>query len=86
MPEARLGTLPKTYTSSKQATRLHSSRLQKGGFSQAPQQESQRREFVVDSGASMHMVTETLTRLSWHHEDIKESDDADDGQRRGANK
>ena len=28
------------------------------GFSQVPQQDSRRREFVVDSGASMHMVSE----------------------------
>ena len=30
--------------------------LQKSRFSQVPQQESRRREFVVDSGASMRMV------------------------------
>ena len=31
----------------------------------------------------MHMVSKTLTLLN--HEDIEESDDGDDGQRRGAN-
>ena len=57
VPKARLGILPRTYTSSKRTTRLHSSRLQKSGFSQMLQQESRRREFVVDSGAIMHMVS-----------------------------
>ena len=46
-PEARHGTLPKTYTHSKRKTRLHST------FPQEPEE----REFVVDPGASMHMVS-----------------------------
>ena len=54
----------------------------------ASTKEPEEREFVVDSGASMHMVSkkdhnsgelETMR-------DIKKSDDGDDGQRRGANK
>ena len=46
-------------------------------------------EFVVDSRASMPLVvSEKDLKLCWvgDHEDIKESDDGDDGQRRGANK
>ena len=45
------------------------------------------REFVVDSGASMHMVSKkrpSLFRVG-DHEYIDESYDGDDGQRRGAN-
>ena len=44
----------------RKTTRLHSSRLQKSGFSQVPQQESPRREreYLVDSGVSMHLVSE----------------------------
>ena len=54
----------------------------------SPSRESVEREFVVDSGASMHMVIEKDLKLGWvgDHEDIKEFDDGDDGQRRGANK
>ena len=56
--EARHGTLPQTFTSSKRKTKLHSSRLQKSGFSpSASARELEEREFVVDSGASMHMVS-----------------------------
>ena len=43
------------------------------------------RESVVDSGASMHMVSKRDLD-SAELEDIKKSDDGDDGQRRGANK
>ena len=49
VPKARLGILPTKYTSSKRTTELHSSRPQKSGFSQAPQQE------IVSIG----------TRLDW---------------------
>ena len=57
-PEARHGTLPKTYTSSKRTTKLHSTRPRKNGYSRLRQQKSQTKEkFVVDSGASMHMVS-----------------------------
>ena len=60
VPKARLGILPKIYTSSKRTTGLHSSHLQRSWFSQVPHQESREweREFVVDSGASMHMVSD----------------------------
>ena len=47
------------------------------------------REFVGDSRASMHMVSKRdfhSAELIGDHEDIEESDDGDDGQRRGANK
>ena len=49
---------------------------------------SEEREFVVDSEASMHMVSKrdfNSAELIGDHEDIEESDDGDDGQRRGAN-
>ena len=58
MTEERLGILPKIYTSSKRTTKLHSTRLQKSGFSpSASAREPEEREFVVDSGASMQMVS-----------------------------
>ena len=45
------------------------------------------REFAVDSGAGMHIVSKKdLNSAELHHEDIEESDDGDDGQRQGANK
>ena len=46
------------------------------------------REFVVDSGASMHMVSEkdrNSAELDGDHEDTKWSDDGNDGERRDAN-
>ena len=49
----------------------------------ASTKEPEEREFVVDSGASMRMVSK---KDLGDHEDIKNSDDGDDGQRRGANK
>ena len=50
--------------------------------------ESEEREFVVDSGAGMHVVSKKRPELCCvgDDEDIKESDDGDDGQRRSANK
>ena len=51
--------LAKTYTSSKKKTRLHSTFPRRNGYSRLRQQkEPEEREFVVDSGASMHMVSE----------------------------
>ena len=44
VPQARLGILPTTYTSSKKKTKLHSTFPEERGF-------------VVDSGGSMHMVS-----------------------------
>ena len=58
VPEARLGTLPKIYTSSKRTTKLHSARPRWNGYSRLRQpKEPEEREFAVDSGASMHMVS-----------------------------
>ena len=56
-PEARHGTLPKTYTSSKRKTRLHSTFPRRNGYSRLRQQKSWRKESAVDSGASMRMVS-----------------------------
>ena len=49
----------------------------------ASTKEPEERTFVVDSGASVHMVSKK--DLDGDHEDIKKSDDGDDGQQRGAN-
>ena len=50
--------LAKTYTSSKRTTKLHSTRPRKNGYSWLRQQkELEEREFVVASGASMHLVS-----------------------------
>ena len=43
-PEARLGTLPKTCTSSQKKTKLHSARPRKNGYSRLRQQKSRRKE------------------------------------------
>ena len=60
VPEARLGILLKTFTSSKKKTRPHSTFPRRNGYSLAAStKESEEREFVVDSGASMHMVSTT---------------------------
>ena len=57
-PEARLGILLKTNTSSKKKTRLHSTFPRRNGCSRLRRQkEPEEGEFVVDSGASIHMVS-----------------------------
>ena len=57
-PEARHGILPNICTSSKKKTRLHSTFPRRNGYSRLRQQKSRKKEsFVVDSGASMHMVS-----------------------------
>ena len=65
MPKARLGVLPTVYTSSKRTTELHSSRLQ-SGFSLLPESQRREREFVVDSGVSMHMARRMRVILGAH--------------------
>ena len=57
VPEARHGTLLKTNTRSKRKTRLHSTFPRWNGYSLLRKQKSLMKEFVVDSGASMHMVS-----------------------------
>ena len=58
VPEARLGILPQTFTSSKKKTRLHSFRLHhEWSLPAASTMKLEEREFVVDSGASIHMVS-----------------------------
>ena len=71
-PEARLGTLPKTYASFKRKTRLHSIHPRRNGYQE-----------------SLWWIQEQLCTMvnkkdfnSGDHEDIEESDDGDDGQRR----
>ena len=55
---SKVWNLARTYTSSKKKTRLHSIFPRRNGYSRlASTPESDEREFVVDSGASMHMVS-----------------------------
>ena len=58
VPEARLGFLPKTFTSSKRTTKAtFYSPAQKWVLRVSSTKEPEEREFVVDSGASMHVVS-----------------------------
>ena len=58
VPEARLGILLKTCTSSKKRTRLHSTFQREEWVPPATStKEPEEREFAVDSGATMHMVS-----------------------------
>ena len=58
VPEARLGILLNTFTSSKKKTRLQSTFPRREWvLPAASTKEPEDREFVVDSGASMHMVS-----------------------------
>ena len=70
VPEARVGILLKTFTSSKKKTRLQSTL---GCVKE--------REFVVDSGASMHMVS----KKGLNSAELETTDNGDESQRRGAN-
>ena len=57
-PEARHGTLPNTYTSSKRKTKsTFYSPAEEWVLPAASTKEPEERELVVDSGASMHMVS-----------------------------
>ena len=48
---------------------------------------TEEREFVVDSGVSMHMVSmKDLNKAELETEDIEKSDNGSDSQRRSANK
>ena len=88
VPRARHGILPKIHTSSKKNTKLHSTRPRKNGYSRLRQQKSPRKESLwwIPERVCMWSTKKTLTLLSGDHEDINESDDGDDGQRRSANK
>ena len=58
MPAEMRGDLPNISISSKKRTKLHSFRLRTNGVSQAPSViKTEEREFVVDSGLSMHMLS-----------------------------
>ena len=59
LPEARLGTLPKTCTSSKRERdkTIFYSPAEEWVLPTASTEEPEERKFVVDSGASMHMVS-----------------------------
>ena len=66
VPEARDGTLPKTFSSSKR-TKLHSTCLRKNGYSRLRQQKSRRKESLQWILERVHIwsASETLTLLSW---------------------
>ena len=57
VPEARLGILPKTFTCSKNDKTTFYSPAEEYVLPAASTKEPEEREFVVDSGASMHMVS-----------------------------
>ena len=56
-PKQGMEPCQKTDTSSKRTIKLHSTRPGKNGYTQLRQQKSRRKEFVVDSDPSMHMVS-----------------------------
>ena len=56
-PEARLGTLPKTFTSSKNRTKLHSISRGRMGTPGCVNKRAGGQEFVVDSGTRMRLVS-----------------------------
>ena len=56
-PKQGMEPCQKTYTRSNRKTKLHSARPRKNGYSRESTKEPEEREFVVDSGASMHMVS-----------------------------
>ena len=58
-PEASLGILPKPHTNSKKKSRLHSTVRGGMGTPGCVNKDAEEREFVVDSGASVHMVSKT---------------------------
>ena len=85
MPEARLGILPKTYISSKK-TRLHSIYPPEDWvLLAAATKEPEEREFVVDSGARMSMVSKKGLNSAELETMRTSRSPTSDGQRRGAN-
>ena len=66
VPKARLGILPKKIYKLKANDRATFFSLAKWVLPSASARESEEREFVVDSGASMHMVSKRdFTLQSW---------------------
>ena len=67
VPEARLGILLKTFTSSTKHTRLHSTFPLRNGYSRLRQQKSRRKESLwqIPELVCMRSASETLTLLSW---------------------
>ena len=89
VPEARLGILPKNIYKLKENDKAtFYSPVEEWVLAAASTKEPEKREFPVDSRASMHMVSVKDLNFAefGDHEDIKKSDNGDDGQRRGANK
>ena len=66
VPEARLGILVKTFTSSKKRTRLHSTFPRWNGYSRLRQQKSRRKEslLLIQERVCIRSVRKTLTVLS----------------------
>ena len=82
VPQARLRILSKTQTSSKKKTRLHSTRFcRKVGTSRCVNKRAGRKRVC-----SWFRSEYAYGQQKRPYEDIKKSDDGDDGQRRGANK
>ena len=65
--EARHGALPKTFSSSKKKTKIHSSFPRRNGYSRLGQQKSQRKENLqlIQERVCTWSVRKTLTLLSW---------------------
>ena len=79
------GDLPRISFSSKKRNKLHSFR--KWSLPAASTIKPKERKFVVDSGASMQMVSRKVTLPNWKPTGPqKKSDDSGNSQRRGANK
>ena len=66
VPEARLGILPKTFTSSKKKTRLHSTFPRRNGYSRLHQQKRRRKEILwwIQELVCTWSTRETSTLLS----------------------
>ena len=73
-PAETRGNLPRTSLISEKRKKLHSIRFPLSGvLPVASTMEPEEREFVVDSGASMHMVGKTLTLPNWKTQGPKKS-------------
>ena len=87
-PEAKHGTLPKTYTSSKRTTKLHSTRPRRNGHSGCVNKRAGGKWVCSGFQSEYAYGQQARPQLCWvvDREDIGESDDGDDGQRRSAHK
>ena len=86
-PAARHGILPDIYKLKEKDKATFYSPREEWIMPAASTIKPEEREFVVDSGASMDMVSKRDSNSAEleTREDIEESDDSGDGQRQGAN-